>query len=245
MNFLATVIFLSLCFQSNAQENINWNGFSINPKHFQARQDSFNMIIDGKKVGSWRWHVSRSTDVLIFKDISILDDAVEEQATFEVSGDAFDRFKISLWLQTANGRIENELNWNTQKAKGRFYQKRGEHERTISIDTAYAEAIPRGIFIAMLPAFDFKLGEKKSLEFYSALGNSVWPINFSIVEITNVAVPAGTFETYKVQALKAGRAGVSNVFYVTKKNPRRIVKVDVLEQNMSIELIESKVDKLN
>ena len=102
----------------------------------------------------------------------------------------------------------------------------------------FAEALPRGIFIGLLPAIDLNTASARPLTLFSALSGHLWEIAFDVRTPETVTVPAGTFETVPVALLKQGARGVSNIFYLTQTEPRRLVKVDVLEQKMTIELVQ-------
>ena len=238
---MSSVLLFLLASGLLGQEKRAWHGFPLDLHHLEARIDSFHMFIDGKKVGSWRWRVVKSKDKIVFKDISILDGRVREDAEMEVDLKTLERyaFRMIMTSQTHGWKISNDIRWQHDHAQGETTREDGKGGvHTVAIDSIYTDAVPRGIFVGLLPAMKLQTGQIRELRVFSALSGRIWEMQFEVRPPETVKVPAGEFETVPVALLKRGAHGVSNIFYLTQTPPRRIVKVDVLEQNMTIELLK-------
>ncbi len=237
--FLVSLV-IALAATSFAQEKQFWHGFPVNLKHLETRVDSFQMFIDGKKVGSWRWEVEKGRDEIVFKDVSILDGQIREDAVMEVDSKTLSRytFDIVMASQSQGWKLSNNISWQAGHAKGKIVREDGKGgSKVFEIDSLYAETTPREIFVGMLPSLELNPGRKQPMKIFSALSGQIWEVRFEVRKSERVKVAAGEFETTPVALLKNGAQGVSNIFYVSQTTPRRIVKIDVLEQNMTIELV--------
>ena len=237
---LLSWILLVLVSGLSCQENRSWHGFLIDLGQLETSTDSFHMFIESKKVGSWGWTVEKTDDKIVFKDISILDGRVREDATMEVELKTLARyaFKYVMTSEAQGWKISSDIVWQRDHAQGKIIREDAEGVRTFEIDSLYTDVVPRGIFIGLLPAMALQIGRTRPLQVFSALSGRIWEMQFEVRPSETVKVPAGEFETIPVALLKQGAHGVSNIFYLTQTVPRRIVKVDVLEQNMTIELLK-------
>ncbi len=220
-----------------AQNKVDWNGFTINLDDIHARKDTFNMIIDNEKVGSWSWTVKRDKDKITLKDISILDGQIWEEIIAKTDTKLKD-YDVILNLETSRVKLENDFTWNGSSIKGSVTRTMNEESQTFPLDSTYQDVIPRFMLIALLPSIELQSGATREINLYAFTSHQVWPVVFKVAGNETVTVPAGTFETTRVEIPKTGERGVSNIFYVSNDAPKRIVKADVLEQNMTIELVE-------
>lgn len=225
----------------SAQNVVEWNGFQFDLSRMVADQDSFVMIQDNKEIGRWVWKTEILDDKVVFTDISIVDGKVWEDAILKMDKD-LSKFEIDLKMIIGNNSLQNNSTIRNDKLKGKFSQTVKKSTKFYDLEEDFSDKniIPRAVFLGLLPSVINKSDFVKGLNFYSSISSEIWPVNFSIKDETEITIAAGKFKVIPMVILKAGEKGVSNIFYIEKDFPHRTIKVDVIEQKMSIELVSTK-----
>jgi len=216
-----------------------WNGFQVDLGRLETGPSLYHMFVDGEKVGSWEWNVSREDQRIVFEDISILDGRMREDAKFVIHSIADRHYEIDLQFVAGENRLVNALEWHDKSVKGSNSRTIDGVSQSNEIDHAYDKAIPRPIFLGLVPAILFDQSATMPLEFYSVINLVTWPLELKLAGEQEIEVPAGRFKTLKIELNKTGSGGISNHIFVTREPPYRVVRVDAVELNMQIKLMPS------
>lgn len=234
-------IALAVAFQSysNAQQ---WLGFGLSPEQIVARVDSFNMVNPlGDKIGSMVLSFEFLESEFIFSDISILDGFIREDAIYCFNRESMQLKNYRIDYKQNALEIDGHLEWNKRHTKGVYNILNNGKERSNKVDTTFShDIIDRGEVFAFVNALPLRAGLRTTFSVLVQPSFEVWDMTLEVNDSHSITVPAGTFETYKVTLL-GGK--VSNIIYVSKKTPRKIVKVEVIDQPIEIILISSSLKK--
>ena len=86
-----------------------------------------------------------------------------------------------------------------------------------------------------LPLFRWQADAKFTINLFSPGKGTVEPVTLSVVGSESVTVPAGTFDTWKIEQ-KGGEGAV--VLYVTKDAAHRLVKIAPVGQPIELLLVK-------
>lgn len=231
------LIILVVCVQTtNAQK---WIGFKLDKTQLITQKDSFNIVnLAHQKIGSMVLETKLDDSKYIMSDISILDGMVKEESKYIFNRKSLSLEEFNMKFEQGQMVVNSNLTWNGKYAKGKYEMKRGTASKKIEVDTTFnSKLIDRGEVFAFIQALPLKVGLKANFPVLAQPNYEVWDMTLEIVSETVCKVPAGEFETYKIDFLGDK---VSNTIYVTKNSPHRIVKVDVIGQLMEIVLVSNK-----
>ncbi len=88
---------------------------------------------------------------------------------------------------------------------------------------------------ALIPALPLADGETFTLNVLDTEDGSIKPYTMTVEGVEEIAVPAGTFGTFRL-AVSGGDETFT--FYISQDTPRRIVKWEIVGQPVAFELVE-------
>jgi hypothetical protein len=88
----------------------------------------------------------------------------------------------------------------------------------------------------LLPAINNYENLNESIETFFMDSGKTATMNLKYLGEEEVTVKAGKFNTYKLSF--EGEKQISNIIYLRKDYPRRIIKVEVVGQPLTIELVK-------
>lgn len=210
----------------------------IDLKSLKNNTSYYEMNIKGKKVGSWEWEVTRKGKLVTFKDISILDGRVREDAFVTMDTDLMEVTKMDVKLKFAGGVMTGKMKANGAKLKADYTIKRGENIKNKGIDTTMHHWVARPFLIGLMPYIKFKPDYQKELTVFGLAGAGIWQMKMQVLGEAEIQVPAGKFQTQKIALKSEDRGSTSNIFYISKSLPHKIVRVEVIGTDMVIELVK-------
>lgn len=224
-----------MTFQINAQK---WNGMELKIDQLLIGKDSFNMInLSGDKIGSMVIEGYKTPKQYIWKDISILDNAVYEETIYTFDQETYSLMNSTIEFNQGNTAISGNLNWRAGSAKGIYHILQGDKEKSINIDTTFSKLKDRAEVFAFINAIPLETGFQFPVNVLVQPNGEIWEMNVEIVAEEKCTVPAGEFDTYKIN-LTGGK--LSNILYVSKGDKRKLVKVEVVGMPIVIEFVSSK-----
>ncbi len=206
----------------------------IDAEQIQTGEWKFKLIQHEKEAGEWIYTVERDDDVIVIHDGSSLFPSIRESGTLVIDAKTYAPISISMDGDFNRQVIEAELTWEDGRVTGEYRRKApGDRMKTV---LAYDEAVPEGSIMrwsifALLPGMPMDEGSEYMLKWFSVMSRSFADIKISVGGIETVETSAGTFETHKVTV----DATPKNIAYITTSLPRRIVRVDVVGQDMYME----------
>ncbi|MEQ9166196.1 MAG: hypothetical protein RLO12_08060 [Fulvivirga sp.] len=230
------LIMYLILFSGNTVQKKTWMGHELNKDQLLLSKDSFNMVnASGEKIGSMVIEGKWIGANYVWKDLSILDGVVSERTTY-----MFDQSLqlIETTIDFAQGQttLLGELKWDKGQVTGKYEVLQGENSRKIAVDTTFTNLRDRAEVFAFVQALPLSIGLKFPVNVLVQPGMEIWEMNLEVVGDEKCLVPSGEFDTFKIN-LTGGK--LSNVLYVSKGDQRKLVKVDVVGQPMTIELVSS------
>lgn len=232
-----TLLFWSIIFSFSSvfSQNEQWLEFDINLDHIQTRKDSFHMIVNDKVVGYWIWDTSKDAAHITFRDISVMTNVVEENFTLTMDTKSMQSREVDMVMTAGANQLKLNASRKSNKHLKADLEVSGATNRKISIDTTYAsKVILRPEIFGLIPSITDYKNINKNINAFFMSNARIANMNLSYLGDEKIEVEAGEFDTYKI-AFK-GQGQVSNIIYIKKEFPRRIVKVDIIGQPLTIEL---------
>ena len=98
--------------------------------------------------------------------------------------------------------------------------------KTVTIDTTYAPGtIDDNMLSAVIPGLRWVPGAKYTANAFDASSGTARAITMSVAGTESITVPAGTFETYRVE--QSGGQQTANL-WITTAAPHRLVKMTIV-----------------
>jgi len=226
--------FLILGMSINAfSQNSYWLGQEVNLKNLETRKDSFHMIQNNKVVGYWIWETQMNDKEIIFKDVSVLTDLVNEEFILKLDRQKLNTTNIDMILSTSKNKLKVDLSRTTSKDLKANYNLNGNSK---IIDSTFAKNVilRPAIFGLLHTILDYKSLDESIETFFLSSGKFA-TMQLKYIGEEEVMVATGKFSTYKLSF--EGKNQLSNIIYIKKEFPRRIVKVELIGQPLTIELV--------
>ncbi|HAS46160.1 MAG TPA: hypothetical protein DCS93_37110 [Microscillaceae bacterium] len=240
------IIVLSLCcllgycttFAQTRQPFGKQMNMKVDFTKLQSNITHYVMKVKNKKVGSWEWEVERTGQTIRFKDISILDGQVREDAliTFDTRLMEVTAMEVKMKYNTAV--MTGKIKASRAHLKADYVLQRGEQTRNKQIDTTIHHWVARPLLIGLMPYITWKAKQVPDIAVFSLASASFWKMQIEVLGEETIQVPAGTFQTQKIALRSQDPGSVSNIFYISKGFPRKLVRVDVVGRDMQIELVK-------
>lgn len=212
-----------------------WLNKKVNLENLETRIDSFNMMQDNKVVGYWIWETQNNDNEIVFKDESVLTGVVNEKIVLKLNKQKLNSVFVDMKMWTSTDTLKVAVKRITNKDLKASFDLKGKINRNISIDTLYTKnTILRPEILGLLPTLSSYKSLDESIETFFLSSGRVATMHLKYIGGEEVTVSAGTFNTFKLSF--QGEKQVSNIIYIKKEIPRRIVKVEVIGQPLTIEL---------
>ncbi|WP_188374496.1 DUF3108 domain-containing protein [Winogradskyella haliclonae] len=203
------------------------------------RKDSFNMTKNGKIVGYWIWETEVNEKEIILKDISVLFNIIQEEFVLKMDKKNLVSKMVDMKMKGSNFSLDVAIQRKSSlDLKGNFSINNGNLTEK-KIDTTYTSRVilrPEIFGLIHTITDPTKLDEKINTFFLSSALAYEMKLMYAGDEV--VTVPAGTFDCHKVTFRSGIKNVVSNIIYISKQFPKRIVKVEVVDQPLIIELVK-------
>jgi hypothetical protein len=234
---IISMILYMIFFKSKPVIEKTWMGFVLDESQLLLRKDSFNMVnLEGEKIGSMVMVGTLIDTNYIWKDISILDSIVYEETTYTFDKETYSLLNSTIEFSQEETTISGNLDWSS-RVTGIYEIIQRDQSRSVEVDTTYACLRDRAEVFAFIQAIPLKTGLKFPINVLVQPNGEIWEMDVEVMGEEKCTVPAGEFDTFKIN-LTGGK--LSNVLYVSKGDSRKLVKVEVVDQPIIIELISSK-----
>ncbi|MEJ2084677.1 MAG: DUF3108 domain-containing protein [Acidobacteriota bacterium] len=197
---------------------------------------TFQIIQQGNVAGSTVVDLRRAEDAFWIHDVSLLGADVSEDMLIRLDATTLEPLSLVVHGEFGAIHVNGQFEVDGGRLRGSFVQHRVEDlvAAEVDIDEALSSrTLFRGALIWLAHTLPLEVGDSYDYRWFMALGARFEEVELKVEGIETVTVPAGTFETFKV-VQEGGSPG--NVLYITTSRPRRIVRVDVVGQPMTIEL---------
>jgi zinc protease len=207
-----------------------------------SRADSFQVVVQGNPLGFMTTSIRATADSLVYTETTnIAGGAVQQQTTVVFNPADLSMAKIDQTgsAQTPAGQQPNEihLTYAGGRVTGRSTtpQQSGTPQ-TLAIDTVVAPGTYDDNALTMIiPALPLAVGATFNLNVFESGKGLAKVIQVKVSEGGGVTVPAGTFQTFR---LDVSGGQLPTVFFVAKDTPRRIVKIELIGAPLVFELVK-------
>ncbi len=215
----------------------------LNADWISPGKQTFQMLLNGKPVGESTWQYSFNAhqqygEVLTLKELTQLPE-YNVDATIEV---IVDKQTLQPIAMTASGPMFGQssqinANFNGQQISGSSeyprqpFEPQGTLNLEQTIDQPYFERTAAIMLASAVPAtIDTSFG----FYWYNTYNDELRIIQVDNLGTQTVTVPAGTFAT---DMIRYQGGAPSQVFYVSRQAPRKVVKIEVLGSPWVYELL--------
>ncbi|GFZ93639.1 hypothetical protein GCM10011531_27020 [Aquaticitalea lipolytica] len=234
--FYTIMVFTFLSTNLYSQKN-EWLGKKVKIEQLETRIDSFQMIQNDKVVGHWVWETQINEDEIIFKDESVLTGVVNETFILKFDRQKLNTAIVDMKMWTDADTLKVDINRTTNKDIKASFNLSGRSRKKTIVDTIFQkEVVLRAEVFALLPSLSNYENLNESIETFFMDSGKTATMNLKYLGEEEVTVKAGKFNTYKLSF--EGEKQISNIIYLRKDYPRRIIKVEVVGQPLTIELVK-------
>lgn len=220
--------------------SLTWLGKEVQPNRLIERVHTYHMFDSTqKKVGSMVFGWQQEENYLVSRDTSQLDDGrIYETLEMKIDPRTMLLSNMYMHILTPNAQANIQLQRKNERILGNFEIKQDASPIVRNIDTLLSFDIIREELYALMHSIDYVPGD--SLAFKMLVSNTLTILDASLQyegEET-IEVPAGRFPT-DVLYLHTGGL-MDNRIWMTKSEPKRIVKFFVPNPRLEIELVKTE-----
>lgn len=194
----------------------------------------FQLIQHEKVAGEMFYELERRGDEIVIHDGTTLLPDVRESLTAVIDADTLAPKSIVLDGDFSRTILDADLQFNGEKVSGDYVLKRpadtAKTKTPFDMDML-PDAVLRASFFGLSTGLPLEEGVSYTFPWFSSLARNFAQATFTVTGAKTIEVPAGEFETF-IGELKAQP---ENVIYITTETPHRVVRIDVIGQDMRFE----------
>ncbi len=214
---------------------------SINSDHFFSGELTFEMSLSGKVVGHSIHQFERQNDEFVINEKTVIKQYGID-ADINVRMNSRTLAPHTMTMSGSMGEpVKIDLNWQGDQLKGHSLQRRAVYKEQgdIQIDrTLSPHQVERSSVLMLAHLVHLPNNQPITFQWYNAYDNDSRIIEASYLGEQTVTVPAGTFETYKLQFLGGAP---SQIYYISKEKKPKVVKIEIIAAPWSYELKDFKL----
>ena len=203
-----------------------------------TRADSFEVLIQGNAMGGMTGSTTVTGDSVTYVErTSIAGGMMQQNTTVRFNPADLTVTRVDQTGSTQGQATDIHLTYGGGRVTGKSTtpQQNGPPQ-TIQIDTAIAAGTYDDNALAVVfPALPLAAGQSFNLSVFESGKGQVKVIQVKVSDGGTVIVPAGSFDSFKVD-VTGGQ--VPTTFYVSKSTPRRIVKIELVGAPFIFQLVK-------
>jgi hypothetical protein len=203
-----------------------------------TRADSFEVLIQGNAMGGMTGSTIATADSVTYTErTSIAGGALQQNTTVRFNAADLTVSQVDQTGSTQGQGTDIHLSYGGGRVKGKATtpQQNGPPQ-TIQIDTAIAAGTYDDNALAVIfPALPLAAGQTFNLPVFESGKGQVKVIQVKVSDGGTVIVPAGSFDSFKLD-VTGGQ--VPTTFYVSRATPRRIVKIEFVGAPFIFQLVK-------
>ena len=200
--------------------------------------DSFEVLVQGNAMGGMTGSTSAGADSLTYTErTSVAGGALQQNTTVHFNPADLSVTQVDQTGSTQGQPTDIHLTYSGGRVKGKATtpQQNGPPQ-TIQIDTTIAPGTYDDNALAVVfPALPLAAGQTFNLNVFESGKGSAKVIQVKVSDGGTVIVPAGSFDSFKLD-VTGGQ--VPTTFYVSKATPRRIVKIELIGAPFVFQLVK-------
>jgi zinc protease len=212
---------------------------TVDPAKIRVASDSFDVVLvqgtQSRSVGFEKMGVARSgSDFVYTENVSIPLAGLQQNTTVTFAPSLAVK-DIKQTGSMAGQQLTTSVTVTGNRIRGTAMTAQQGGPKTVQIDTVLGPGvIESSELVALIPSLDLSDNFKLSVNTFDSGSGSVEPVTIRVTGKESTTVPAGTFDTYRVEI--AGKQ-TSNML-VTTAAPHRIVKIMLPGAPLEIRLVK-------
>ncbi len=201
-----------------------------------SRRDSMQISAQGMPVGYLVREVSRANGSATYtENLSIAAFGMTQNLELTLDLEPLAMGTVDQTVEFRGQSAETHLEYGAASVKGTAQSPEPTGTiKTLEIDTTLVEGtVDDNTLTMLIPALALADGATFTVNVFESSEGSAKPYTLAVRGTESVTVPAGTFDTFKVESSGGAQPFV---FYVTQEAPRRLVKIEIVGQPVSFEL---------
>ncbi|WP_417449497.1 hypothetical protein [Kordiimonas sp.] len=189
------------------------------------------MISEGVEAGAMEYGWTRIGDRYLVEDRTHMVPDTLESASALIDAQTLLPYNVMIKFSMTRSMMNVDLRWADGHRRGQMITRGTDKSETVrDIDLVEDKHAPlRMAAIGFIAAMPLDEGYRTSFDWFNTMANRVEKVRVAVASRTRVSSPAGTFVSHKVE-LRGVAPG--NNLYITAAKPRRIVRIDVVGQDM-------------
>jgi hypothetical protein len=194
----------------------------VDVRQLVARADSFAVLVQGNPMGFQTSALARSGDGFTYTTVTKLGPIMQQTVETRFGENLAPRaVKASGTVQGMS--LSTDLAYADGRVKGSSTTPTPQGLKTVAVDTTVAAGVVDDNMIgALVPGLRWAPGAKFTATVFDASSNGTRQLTLNVASTESVTVPAGTFETYRVD-VAGGQAPLT--MFITTAAPHRVVKL--------------------
>ena len=240
MRSILTLIAVFLCSlacsgtkDSDPQTTSEAYGLTFDLNQLAERRDTFLMLSVDQQIGTMILESKKEGSSFVIDEITKMPgNNISEYQTVHLNGTDLAMESQKIWGSFGPTGIDYLYTWTGNRMTGHINVTRNDSTQSTPVDTVAAKhTMPRIIPFALVHAMPLADDFQYTTTGFFSLSGSFGDLELKTVGSETVDVRAGVFDCFKIEL---NTPQIDNVLYVTKAEPRRVVKIDVVGQPMGV-----------
>lgn len=208
----------------------------LDPARLVARRDSFVVRIQGNPLGYSVDAAERTGDGWTFRGNATIAGGLVKQTTTLTTDPRLAPRKLTQAGTVQGQAVSADITFANGRASGTATRPSPQGAQPVTVDAPVpVGAVDENGLLAVVAALPWAAGTTHTVNAFSGTHNAVTPRTLTVAGTESVTVPAGTFQTFRVDQT-GGEAPTS--YFVTTAAPYRVVRI--LTQGGQLELVLAK-----
>jgi hypothetical protein len=195
-------------------------------------EHAYELRAGGRSIGTLATTLSQANGEWTYTEVTTIPGRTTQTTRLRISG-VGEMIEVKQDGTTPAGATSISVAYSRGRAKGSAATPSASGQiTTVAIDTAVAPyAIDDNALQSLLPALPFAASGRSAVQIFSSGKGTSTEMILAVVGEERVAVPFGTFDTWKVEA----RGTPTVVFFVAKSPPYQLARMTV--ENSPLEMV--------
>jgi len=206
---------------------------AVDPSQIVARRDSFLFMVKGREFGTQVAEVRKTADSLVYDEALSMGPMGNQHTVVQFDPKNFTVRQVDQTGQVGGQASAIHLAYGQGRVKGNVsVPQQSGTPKAFAVDTTLAaDTYDDNAITLLVPTLPLASGKTFNIGVFSSGDGQTRVLTAKVGAADTLTVPAGKFTAFKVD-ISGGQAPVT--FYVTTTAPRRIVRIDVVGQPVSL-----------
>ncbi len=215
-------------------------GMKVNLKHLKT--ETIHYVIKDRqkeKIGRFTYEAKQAGKTVSFRNIYTFDENHWVDYTATINTDLRELTNVKTKGRLIESHMKGNLNAQGNQIKMSLTNTHRGESKTRQVDTIVNSWMTPTLVVSLMPHLTLKPEFERNLNVFDPveLRFEAWYLKVFKNE-TEVQVPAGKFKVQPVLLKCARPWPVSNIFYISKEAPHRIIRINDLKSGTTVEMLK-------